>query len=165
MIVPRMPNPMTPRVRRFSAVLVTVPALLLLPGCVQRTLHVTSDPPGALVWMNGQEVGRTPFERDFTWYGTYDVQVRKEGFQTLDTRSKVIAPWWQWPPFDFFAEFWPGRATDERRLHYTLAPAPQQVDPQAVLARAAEMRGQLESSPHTRQPTTRSATQPAPTTR
>jgi len=58
-------------------------ALLVLPlaagGCVHRTLEVESNPPGALVYLNGEEVGRTPMRKEFLWYGTYDVQLRKEG--------------------------------------------------------------------------------------
>ena len=51
-------------------------------GCnrVERNLQVTSNPPGALVYLNGQEAGRTPMNKSFVWYGTYDVQVRKEGY-------------------------------------------------------------------------------------
>src|SRR5688572_801476 len=130
---------------------------LLVGGCVQRTMRVESDPPGALVYMNFQEVGRTPLERDFTWYGTYDVQVRHEGYEPLKTRTPVIAPWWQWPPFDLFAEFWPGRLKDERTIRYTLKPASTQpVEPAQILDRAEQLRGKLESSTYfkNRAPTT-----------
>jgi hypothetical protein len=127
--------------------------MLLCCGCVQRTMKLTSDPPGALIYLNGVEVGRTPVERDFTWYGTYDVEVRKDGYETLKTRSKVIAPWWQWVPIDLFAEALPLR--DRRWLSYTMTPISQAaVDPQQMLNRAEAMRPQLESSPHTREPTT-----------
>ena len=91
-------------------------------SCVQRTMTVTSDPPSALVYMNNQEIGRTPLTRDFTWYGTYDVQLRKDGYETLNTKTAIIAPLWQWPPFDLLAELWPW-AKDHRHLSYTLKPA------------------------------------------
>jgi hypothetical protein len=126
-------------------------------GCVRRTMSVRSDPPGALVYMNGQEIGRTPLTRDFTWYGAYDVQLRKEGYETLSAKTPVTAPWWQWPPFDLFAELVPG-ATDRRELTYTLHPASTQpADATEIIARAESLQGQLESSPHTRQPTTKKA--------
>ncbi len=131
-------------------------AFTCLGGCVQRTMRVESDPPGALVYMNFQEVGRTPFERDFTWYGTYDVQVRHEGYEPLKTRTPVIAPWWQWPPSDLFAEFIPG-LRDERTIRYTLKPATTQpVEPEEILGRAERLRGKLESSAYykDRAPTT-----------
>ena len=126
---------------------------LTFAGCVHRRLTVTTDPPGALVHLNGQEFGRTPVTRDFTWYGTYDVQLRKEGYETQKTRGEVIAPWWQWVPFDLFAEMFP--ITDRRALHYTLTPTTQATaDPARMFDRAAELRGQLQSTPNTRAPTT-----------
>ena len=132
----------------------------LLSGCVQRTLSVTSEPSGALVYLNGQEVGRTPLKRDFTWYGTYDVQLRREGYQTLDTKSKVIAPAWLWFPFDLVAELWPGRIKDQHHLHYTLSPIdPGPVDAPTLVSRGLNYRGDLESSAHTREPSTQSTTQ------
>jgi hypothetical protein len=135
---------------------------LLLGGCVRRTMVINSEPSGALVYMNGQEIGRTPIERDFTWYGTYDVQVRKEGYETLKTHSKVIAPWWQWVPFDLPAELFP--LTDRHHLNYSLKVASTQpADAETMLARSSEMEAKLLSSEHTKSPTTRHATS-APTT-
>ena len=123
-----------------------------MTGCVQRQLTVTTDPPGALVQLNGQEFGRTPVTRDFTWYGTYDVALRMEGYQTRKTTGKVIAPWWQWIPFDLFAEALP--LHDRRSLAYGMQPTTEsQVDPQQMLNRAEAMRPQLESS--ARRPATR----------
>src|SRR5690242_17372660 len=89
-------------------------------GCVERTLTVKTEPPGAVVSLNGVEVGRSPVQRDFTWYGVYDVALRKEGYEFKRTRGKVIAPWWQWPPIDFFAEFFP--FSDHQTLHFTMQP-------------------------------------------
>jgi hypothetical protein len=124
------------------------PLLLLLPlagGCVQRTLQVDSNPPGALVYLNGEETGRTPMRKNFLWYGTYDVQLRKEGYETLSRRTKVWAPWWQWPPFDLFAEMFP--LEDRHEARYTMKPVTAQItDPQQVLGRAVRMRGRLKAS-------------------
>ena len=132
---------------------------LLLAGCVRRSLTVRSDPPGAIVQLNGVEVGRTPMTRDFTWYGTYDVVLRKEGYETLKTRGKVIAPWWQWVPIDFFAEMLP--LHDQRELAYTMKPyAEASVDPQLMLSRAERMEAKLQSSRYTRKPATAPTTVP-----
>src|SRR5437660_12229625 len=78
---------------------------LLCVGCakVQRTISINSDPPGALLFMNDQEVGRTPVTRDFIWYGWYDEVLRKERYKTLKPRAKVIEPPCQWPPLDLAA--------------------------------------------------------------
>jgi hypothetical protein len=140
-------------------------SLLLAPlattaGCVQRTLTVRSNPPGALVYLNGVEVGRTPLERDFTWYGTYDVELRREGYETLKTRGKVIAPWWQWVPIDLVAELFP--LHDRRELSYSMKPTTEvEVDPQQMLQRAEAMEPKLQSSAHTRAPSTLPTTQPS----
>jgi hypothetical protein len=127
----------------------------LLGGCVERTLTVRSDPPESLLFLNGTEVGRTPFEGDFTYYGWYDVELRKEGYETLKIKGDVIAPWWQWVPFDLAAELVPFPLRDRQSLSYTLRPTtPQQVDPQNMLRHAESMQGQLESSPRTKVPST-----------
>jgi hypothetical protein len=141
--------------------------MLMVGGCVQRTMNIASDPPGAVVTMNDQEIGRTPITRDFTWYGTYDVFVRKEGYETLHKRTKVIAPWWQWVPLDFFAEFC-GHLKDVHNIFYTLTPASTQpASPAEMFSRADELKAQLESSQFTHAPTTLPTTTPStrPTTR
>lgn len=108
-------------------------------------MTLTSNPPGALVYLNDQEVGRTPVTREFTWYGDYDVQLRKEGYETVKTHTRVNAPVWQWIPFDLFAELFPLR--DEQRFSYTLRPASTEpVDTDAILARGEKVKGMLESS-------------------
>ncbi|HMB95234.1 MAG TPA: PEGA domain-containing protein [Tepidisphaeraceae bacterium] len=146
----------------------TFAVVIFIGGCVQRTLVITSDPSGAVIFMNDQEIGRTPMRRDFTWYGTYDVQVRKEGYETLYQKTKVIAPWWQWIPFDFLAEFWPGHLKDIHYLSYTLAPSSTQpANPAEMFSKADELKARLESSQYTHPPTTTPATKPTthPTTR
>ena len=143
--------------------------VLILPGCVERTLTIRTDPPESLVYLNSVEVGRTPVKRDFVWYGTYDVVVRKEGYETLKTRGPVIAPWWQWVPFDLLAELVPLRLRDQQVLSYTLKPEQTAaVDPQQMLQRADTMRPMLESSQYTHAPiepatipTTRNSTKPS----
>jgi hypothetical protein len=120
-------------------------AALASGGCAHRTLQIDSDPQGALVYLNGEEVGRTPMRKEFLWYGTYDVQLRKEGYETLSRKEKVWAPWWQWPPIDLFAEALP--LEDNHVARYTMKPmTAQTTDPQQVLGRAVRMRSRLKSS-------------------
>ena len=126
----------------------------LLGGCVERTLTISSTPPGALVVMNDQEVGRTPLSRRFIWYGYYDVQVRKEGYQTVNTTTPVIAPWWQWVPFDFVAEILPLHLEDSQSVSYTLHPlSTVQIDPESIVDRGQQLGERLETG----HPTTRKA--------
>jgi hypothetical protein len=134
--------------------LVPILALLFLTGCgVERTLTVRSDPPGALVYLNGEEAGRTPMRKTFLWYGTYDVQVRKEGYVTKSARTRVWAPWWQVPPIDLLAELVPVKLQDSHAVAYKLQPeAEQQTDPEQVIDRGVRLRRRLRSSKYTRQP-------------
>ena len=136
---------------RTALFLLPLPAACLTPaGCVQRTLQIESSPPGALVYLNGDEAGRTPMRKNFVWYGTYDVELRKDGYRTLNVQQKVWAPWWQWPPFDFFAEALP--LEDKHYARYRMEPVTElQTDPQQVLVRAVETQAQLKGK-GTRQP-------------
>lgn len=91
-------------------------------GCVRRTLTVTSDPPGALVYLNDEEVGRTPVTVPFTWYGTYDVRLEKDGYNALWTKRETEMPWWENPGPDLIAEALPDRKV-ELAWHFELVPA------------------------------------------
>lgn len=130
-----------------------------LTGCVQRQLTVKSNPPGALAYLNGEEFGRTPVTRDFTWYGTYDVTLRKEGYRTLKTKGRVIAPWWQWVPIDLFAELLP--ITDRRTLAYRMeAQSENEESAEVMIDRANAMKKELRGTKHTQKRRPASATKP-----
>jgi hypothetical protein len=134
-------------------------------GCsrVQRTVSLNSDPPGALVILNDQEIGRTPVTRDFIWYGWYDLVLRKEGYKTLKTRAEVIAPVWQWVPFDLAAEFVPVRLKDRHELMFKLEPEAEPPTNEDMLARTEQLRIALQGSQFTRNPATRPVTRPSTT--
>ncbi len=100
-------------------------ALVVVGGCVERTARIETDPPGAIVTVNDEEVGVSPVEFSFTWYGDYDLIIRKPGYETLKTHHRFERPWYQWPPIDFVAEVLvPTTIRDEHVLPvYQLAPA------------------------------------------
>lgn len=146
-----------------SGITVVVMAMLL-GGCAQpeRKLIINSEPEGALVYLNGEEVGRTPMEYDFTWYSDYDVTLRKEGYETLKTHRSLKPPLKMWIPFDLFTEMMGGK--DRQSWTFTMEPTPEtSADAQALFSRAAELRGELRSSRNTRPPTTYPTTMPATT--
>lgn len=116
---------------------------LLGAGCVQRIIAINSNPPGALVYLNDLEVGRTPMSKEFLWYGDYDVVLRRDGYETLKTHAPVPAPWWQWIPIDLLAEPLPLR--DVHRFTFQLQPM-RPAPPLAVLKRGEQLAGMLESS-------------------
>lgn len=94
--------------KRFWPVLCL--ATVLLTGCVERTLTIHTEPPGAVVVLNDQEIGVSPVTVPFNWYGDYWVRASREGYETLDTHRRLQPPIYDHPPLDFFTEvLWPGR--------------------------------------------------------
>lgn len=126
-------------------------AALALPcaGCLERHISVTSRPEGAIVWINDQEVGRTPVEAGFMFYGTFDVRVRKEGCEPVAGPRDVNAPWYEYPGPDLIASALPWTIRNTVRWHYDLAPTPAEDEGTraALLERAAELRDRLGALP------------------
>lgn len=93
-------------------------------GCVRRTLTINTVPQGADIWLNDEEIGRSPVAVDILWYGDYDVTARLAGYETLHTHQHISAPWYQTPFLDFITEvLWPGWIHDQRSMNFALAPA------------------------------------------
>ena len=98
--------------------------LALLAGCVERRFVIVSDPPGALVLMNGQPLGATPVDGHFLYYGKYQFTLIKDGYETLQVEEKFRPPWYEYAPLDFVSEnLYPGKIEDVRRPGmYRLSP-------------------------------------------
>ena len=127
--------------RRRASWLVASAAALLAAGCVERTMTISTDPGGARVIVNDEEVGISPVKVSFLWYGDYDIMVRKRGYETKKTNARIDPPWYQIPPVDLFAETLViGTIHDDHVLPtITLTPA-ETPPPEEVVARAEELR-------------------------
>ena len=136
--------------QRSILAVVIAATLLFLTGCygsVRRTIIIESKPSGALVWLNDNEVGRTPTEVPFTWYGTYSVRLEHEGYEPLISTGKIRAPFYQWLVLDLpFETIIPGTRHDTHYLYYTLKPA-EPADPKELLNRAEAMRHEAKNPP------------------
>jgi hypothetical protein len=122
-------------------------AVAACAGCISRSILIESEPPGAQVRLNGTPVGETPVTVSFRHYGTYDVELRKDGFETLRTWESVPAPGYARFPLCLFTELlWPGRIRDDRYLSYKLA-RPVAPDRAGLLRRAADMSGSAGAAP------------------
>ncbi len=107
--------------RAFALAGLGVSLLAVTVGCVERTITINTAPDGALVYLNDEEIGRSPVSKNFTWYGDYDIVIRKEGYKTLKTHAKILEPWYQVPPLDFFSEIlFPATLRDTHYLEYDL---------------------------------------------
>ncbi|MCC6580441.1 MAG: PEGA domain-containing protein [Phycisphaeraceae bacterium] len=117
-------------------------ALAMLAGCVERRITITSNPSGALVRLNDEEVGRTPLTVPFKYYGVYDVRLNHDGYKPLWTTHEAKAPWWELPGPDLAAEFFT-HAVVELPWHFDMEVAPMD-DENATLDRASQMRSSVQ---------------------
>jgi len=110
----------------LRGVFVAAAAAVSASGCqsVQRRMTIRSNPPGALVLVDGREVGYTPASVDFTYYGTREITLIKDGYQTLTTLQTYEKPWYQYPGVEFASDnFLPVTVTNRHDLAYNLRPA------------------------------------------
>lgn len=122
---------MRSRIRQGSA-MVCLGAMACLGGCMQRSLEITSEPAGATVYLNDVEVGRTPLEVGFTYYGEYDVLLVKDGFEPLRTRADAVAPIYEHPPLDLAAEAMPWGVRTRVPWHFVMTPMPATAEEKAA---------------------------------
>lgn len=142
----------TPRRRclRLAPVLL---AAAVLPACeTDRRIVVTSEPPGARVWLNDVEVGRTPTEATFKFYGNYDVRLELDGHQTVQTARKARAPIHEQPGLDLIALLTPGTLKSRVEWHFDLDPLPERTQAREeleedLLDRARGLRDRLGGPP------------------
>jgi len=113
-------------------------------GCVERTMQVKSDPPGALVFVNGDEKGRTPYIEHFDFYGTMEFRLEKDGYRTKTELVKVKPPIYQRFPLDFFFEvIWPFKIVDGHTFAFNLDKRTK-AEPEKVVKRARKLKKELE---------------------
>jgi len=105
-------------------------------GCTERLITITSQPAGALVHLNDEEIGRTPVTVPFTFYGTYDVRLEAEGYRPLWSERKANAPLWDQPGIDLFAEL--RSPTSHIKWHFEME-LEGEVDETALIERANEL--------------------------
>jgi hypothetical protein len=109
-----------------------VPASRLLPGlalagavlagcAAQRTITITSEPPGAQVRVDDEMIGTTPVVLPFVHYGTREILFYKEGYLTEALEFDVRAPWFSRFPADLFTEIlFPIGWRDDHPVHVDL---------------------------------------------
>ena len=119
-------------------------------GCVSRRITVRTQPPGALVEMNGERLGLSPVSKNFTYYGGNEFKVSLPGYETMVIQQPTKAPWYQIPPLDFVTDnFLPFRVRDHRDYTYILTPRNplQEFDEQGLRSRGENFRSQSQSGP------------------
>jgi len=117
-------------------------ACLGATGCVSRRMTIHSNPPGALVLLDGEEIGYTPCSADFLYYGTREITIMKDGYETLTVLQPVKAPWYQLPGIDFFSDNLAFQQINDRHaFQYALQPRVLPAN-QEILDRAQQLRSE-----------------------
>ncbi len=107
--------------RRFSGVLLlaVVGILAACPACVKRTLSIRSDTPGAMVYLDGMEIGRTPLANvPFHFYGTREIALYADGYLVERRTVEIATPWYSRFPIDIFSELIVPWDIHDRRAFY-----------------------------------------------
>jgi hypothetical protein len=117
-------------VRRAAAPALAAALLLAAIGCVERSIEVRTDPPGARVYLDREFRGLSPLSIPFHHYGVREVAVEKEGYGR-ETRTRTVAPpWFEVFPLDLlFDGLVPFPLADRREFEFRLAPSGGGADP------------------------------------
>lgn len=132
-----------PRARTLSGMRAVRAGILLLcgalcGGCVERSLTISTDPPGASVTLDGEEMGPSPVTVPFVHYGAREILVVKPGYASARQLVPVRSPWYQRFGIDLFAEaLWPWTIRDHRTVRLVLEPLTPGMDGLVQRAREA----------------------------
>lgn len=127
-------------VPRRRALLLCALLIAASAGCVQRRITIRSNPPGALVYVDKYEIGKTPCSVEYIYYGTREIKLVKDGYETLTVLQWIPPAFYEIPPLDFFSEnVLPIELRDERTFDYQLAPT-RVVPTNQLLGRAENLR-------------------------
>lgn len=129
-----------PRPAPRNLILALAIVMITSLGCVRRRMTVRTNPPGATVSIDNQIVGTTPAATSFVYYGTRNIRIEKDGYQTETILQRFNPPWYELPGLDFVSEtLWPREIRDERIVDVTLVP--KTIEPtESVIDRADSLR-------------------------
>ena len=115
-------------------------ALLATTGCVQRRLQIRTEPEGAFVSVDRQPVGLSPLSVPYTYYGTREIQLEKDGYKTVRVEQNIRPPWFEWFPISLISNNFAGRdIRDNRVFDFKLEPK-QSEDGNLLFQRANDLR-------------------------
>jgi len=114
--------------------------LLTACGCIRKRMTIRSTPPGAMAYVDKQPIGLTPVSTNYTYYGTRNFELVRDGYRTERFQRRFNPPWYAIPPLDFVSEtLWPFEKRDERILDVQLTPEPV-VSNDALIASGEQLR-------------------------
>ncbi|OWK34868.1 PEGA domain-containing protein [Fimbriiglobus ruber] len=106
-----------------SGLIVLAGAVGLLTGCVDRRYVVETNAYGAQISVDGKLIGPSPADGRWEYAGYYEIMAVAPGYQPLTKKVRFKAKWYEYPPFDLFAEvLWPFRIEHVERVKLCLEP-------------------------------------------
>lgn len=131
-----------------------VAAIVPLVGCVDRRFVVETNTPGAQITLDGVPIGPSPTDGRWEYAGCYEFTAVAPGHEPLVQMVKFEPKWYQYPPWDFFAEVvYPFRIEDVRRVRLRLEPT-RPVDQAALVGAANALRSRGATLPPSSVPDT-----------
>jgi hypothetical protein len=151
---------------RLADILVQLPVMAVViaiansTGCVRKRMTIRTNPSGAMAYIDKQPIGLTPVSTSFTYYGTRNIEIVRDGYRTERFLRKIRPPWYEIPPLDFFSEsLWPFEIRNEHIIDAQLTPEPI-VPNDALIASAEQLRLQASQGIAVSPPPTLVPTQP-----
>ena len=116
---------------------------LAMTGCVNRRVIVRTQPEGAFVTLDGTPIGTTPLAAHYVYGGSRDIQIEKDGFETIKQKVDLTDPFFLRPPLSFFTEnFSPVEIRHQPVLDFQLQ-TKQRINSEVLLQRASTLRGNV----------------------
>ena len=117
---------------------------LCFSGCVQRRLQIRSQPEGALVSVDRQPVGSTPVSVPYTYHGTREIQLEKDGFKTVRVEQNIRPAWFDRFPVSLISNNFAFREIrDDRVFDFAMEPK-EPVNESMLYDRANDMRRNIQ---------------------
>ena len=121
-------------------VCVAIAIMLFAPGCVKRRMIVRSNPEGAFVTVDRQAIGMTPVAAQYTYAGTREIHLEKDGYETIDVKQRIVSPWYDRPILSLFSNNFAFREIrDDQVFDFEMRPL-QQVNEKELIDRANQLR-------------------------
>ena len=101
--------------------LILILIIFISLGCASRTITINTEPEGAKVFVDSQEMGISPCTFPFTYYGTRHIALEKEGYQTKQILKSIKPPVIHIFPFDILVLLIPYPLEDHHNIYYKLS--------------------------------------------
>ncbi len=94
--------------------------------------------------VDGHPVGYSPVATAYTYGGTREIQIEKDGYKTVKVKQDLSDPWYLRPPVSFFTEnFSPVEIRHQPVLDFQLEPKTR-INEEYLLQRANTLRSNVQ---------------------